>query len=483
MQNTRLFQLLSTFSAEELQEMQHFVESPFFNRRKEVQLLYKILLPYLQKKKALPEKTTLFNKVFAAKEYDDHRLRMAISFLFQSVCRYLSLRELIQDDAAQKRALSVALRRRGLKAQSIKTLQESRDAQQQSPHRNVDFAEQQYQLLLEQYRLELDLHLREQSDLQGLNNALDEAYLARKLWQSCFALAHQTLYRQSLDYGLLEKVLDYLAERPELLEKPAIAIYFHCYRALTEPADTAHFQRFQSTMQAAAALFPADELRDLFVLALNFCSRQYNAGNNAYLPEQFRLYQEGLERGYFLTEGSLSAYTYQNAATIGIILGETDWVDDFVDRYKAFLPAEQREGLYHFNRARLAYQRRKLGEALALLQKAEYRDLLLHLAARSLQLKIYYESGADRLLESHLAAFQTFLRRRKDLGYHRDNYQHLLYFTQKLIEIPEFDKKARASLRQKIEATPSVAEKEWLLGRCTAYSSSKPHFDGSTQSV
>ena len=465
MQNTRLFQLLSTFSLEELQEMQHFVESPFFNRRKEVQLLYKSLLPYLQKKKPLPEKAALFSKVFASKQYDDHRLRMAISFLYQAAAQYLSLREFLQDAAAQKKALSGTLRRRGLKTQSIKTLEESREAQLQGPHRNVDFAEQHYQLLLEQYRLELDLRLREQSDLQGLNDALDEAYLARKLWQSCFALAHQTLYRQSLDYGLLDKILEYLSERPELLEKPAIAIYFHCYRALTEPADTAHFQRFQATLQAAAALFPADELRDLFVLALNFCSRQYNAGNNAYLPEQFRLYQEGLERGYFLTEGSLSTYTYQNAATIGIILGETDWVEHFVSEYRNFLPAEQREGLHHFNLARLAYQRRKLGEALELLQKAEYRDLMLQLAARSLQLKIYFESGADRLLESHLAAFQTFLRRRKDLGYHRDNYQHLLYFTQKLIEIPDFDKKARASLRQKIEATPSVAEKEWLLGR------------------
>ena len=70
-----------------------------------------------------------------------------------------------------------------------------------------------------------------------------------------------------------------------------------------------------------------------------------------------------------------------------------------------------------------------LSMALKLLQKAEFGDLLLNLAARSLQLKIYYELQELDLLDSHLQAFRTFLRRKKELGYHRDNYLNTVRFT------------------------------------------------------
>lgn len=174
--------------------------------------------------------------------------------------------------------------------------------------------------------------------------------------------------------------------------KPAIAVYFYCYRALTNPAATAFFQQFKAELLAHSALFPIDERRDL-------------------------------------------------------------------------LPEAHRESLFSFNLARLEYQRRALGPALQLLQKADYKDLLLSLAAKMLQLKIFYELTEFDLLESHLQAFGAFIRRKKALGYHRDNYQNTLYFTQKLLDTNRFDKAARAALRAEIEATRALAEREWLLGQ------------------
>ena len=102
---------------------------------------------------------------------------------------------------------------------------------------------------------------------------------------------------------------------------------------------------------------------------------------------------------------------------------------------------------------------------MQLLQKADYKDLLLSLAAKMLQLKIFYELTEFDLLESHLQAFGAFIRRKKALGYHRDNYQNTLHFTQKLLDTNRFDKAAWAALRAEIEATGALAEREWLLGQ------------------
>jgi len=68
---------------------------------------------------------------------------------------------------------------------------------------------------------------------------------------------------------------------------------------------------------------------------------------------------------------------------------------------------------------------------------------MLALAAKTLQMKIYYASDAYDLLDSHLQAIAAFIRRKKIMGYHRDNYLNLVQFVQKLLDISASDKKGR----------------------------------------
>ncbi|MEO6036938.1 MAG: hypothetical protein ABIQ93_00910 [Saprospiraceae bacterium] len=60
---------------------------------------------------------------------------------------------------------------------------------------------------------------------------------------------------------------------------------------MTKPSETVYFQQFKAELLAHGHLFPNAERRDLFVLAVNFCIRQYSAGNPAYLA---RLEYHGL---------------------------------------------------------------------------------------------------------------------------------------------------------------------------------------------
>jgi hypothetical protein len=464
MQDTRLLRLLQSCTKEEWAALRKFVRSPYFNNRTEVEQLLEILLQYLKKGQEIPERAQLFKKVYPNTPFDDHRLRLAMSFLYQSLCQFLVVQRFLKDEVLMKKELATILQQRQLNERGEKVLAAAHTQQQTHPLRNADFLEEKYQLSLAQYRAEVNTHQAVRSDLQLLSEQLDDAFFARKLWQACFMWSHSVVHNTQFDFGVLLPVLDFLEKLPQKIETPAIGLYFHCFKALSQPAEPLHFQRFKSILTQSSYLFPNHELRDIFVLALNFCSRQYNAGNTTYLREQLHLYQEGLEKGYFLTDGTLLPYTYQNAATIGLILKEFEWVEGFIHTYHEALLPEHREGLFHFNLARLAYQRNQLDQALVMLQKAEYKDVMLNLAAKTLQLKIYYELDEFDLLESHLQAFRAFLNRRKDIGYHRENYLNLVVFTQKLLEIGGFNKKEGAVLKLQIVETRAVAERDWLLG-------------------
>lgn len=462
MEKSRLLRLLRTLSKQELAAFKKFVRTPFFNQRREVPALLDVLEKSLKSNRALPDKEQAYRQIFGKEEHNDHRVRLAMSFLYQLTGQFLAVQAFLQDKPRYQRYLASIFRQRHLPEQFAKSWEEADAEQQRLPVRNADFFEENYQLLLEKHRFAVETQAFENLDFQELSDRLDHAFLARKLWQSCFMLSHQSVSGASYRFGLLDAALMHV-EQTDLSDIPAISIYYHCYRALTDPAERTHFQQFKTLLMRHEDLFPPEELRDLYILAVNFCIRQYNAGNPDYLAEQFELYRQGFAKKYFLTDGSLSRYTYQNAATIGLVMHELEWVEQFVHEYRQALKEEYRESAFSYNLARLQYQRRDMGKALQLLQKAEYKDLMLNLAAKTLQLKIFYELQEFDLLESHLQAIRAFIRRKKMARYQLENYLNTVNFTQKLLETNMFDKEEKAALRQEIEATKAVAEKEWLL--------------------
>jgi len=102
------------------------------------------------------------------------------------------------------------------------------------------------------------------------------------------------------------------------------------------------------------------------------------------------------------------------------------------------------------------------------LQSADYRDFINNMVAKTLQLKVYYELGEYDLLESHLRNMRTFLRRKRKMSYHQQNYRNIVQLTQRLIALPPMDKAAQKRLRADLLATEPLTERHWLLEKLEA---------------
>ncbi|MFZ4633084.1 MAG: hypothetical protein ACOYNO_02645 [Saprospiraceae bacterium] len=459
MQKTRLWILLRTFNEEEQRAFRDFVASPYFNRRPETQRLLEALFPI---KKEAPEKEAVFPKVFPGQPYHDPRLRQSMSFLYKLALEFLSIQALRHNQSESDRLCVADLRRRRLPDEGLRILEKTQSAQATQPLRNADYHDVQYKLVLESYRMVFEQQAPEHALGQLLSDQLDTAFLARKLWQTCFLWSHQTMYNTAYDFGLMPDIMRYL-ETKGLPDAPGVSIYYHCFRSLSAPENPDHFRQFIKTLMAHGDCFPDSELRDLYVLAVNFCIRQNNAGNTTYRQEQFDLYREGMVKGYFTSDGYLPHHTYLNAVTTALVVQAYGWAEQFTNEYRSMLPADYRKNLWHFNHARLAYARRQGGKALELLRDVDFRDVMLQLATRTLQLKIFYELGAFDLLESHLQAFQVFIRRKKDLSYHRNNYLNLIRLVRRRLEIPPLDRTAHQLWQAQVKQTAELAEREWLL--------------------
>jgi uncharacterized protein YihD (DUF1040 family) len=88
---------------------------------------------------------------------------------------------------------------------------------------------------------------------------------------------------------------------------------------------------------------------------------------------------------------------------------------------------------------------------------------MTNLDARSMLLRIYFESGYEDALESLLDSFQIYLKRQKEVGYQREHYLNMIRFVRKLVKTDRRDHAGKAGIRQEIEQTADLAGRAWLL--------------------
>jgi hypothetical protein len=461
MQDSRLFKTLQTLEKEEYKEFGKFVRSPFFNLREDVALLWECLQFFLKKPKKLPNRVQIFEKIYGSEDaFDDHRLRMCMSFLVKTTETYFAWKNFQNNPIRNKIHLAAEYRNRGLEAFFCKIQEENTQLIQNNPHRNADYLDDLYLLKLESFKAAAAQKRTEALPFQEVYDTFEHSFLAQKLRQACVALSHQAVYRTEYDFGMLPEVLVYIEQR-KIYQLPAIGVYYYAFRMMSGLADA--YQNFKISLEKNLDFFPENEQRELILHAINHCIKQYNAGNSAYLEEELIWYKKGLESKVLLSNGILSRFTYRNVATLALVSKDFKWAANFIHEFKNYLEPSQKEANFAFNLARLEYEQKNYGTALDLLQQSDYEDTLLALAAKTVLLKVYYETNEFDVLDSHLEAMQTFIRRHKEIGYHAENYRQLVRFTKILSALPSGNSKEKAKYRLELEDTKSVAERIWLL--------------------
>lgn len=295
-----------------------------------------------------------------------------------------------------------------------------------------------------------------------MSATLDHWYYIEKLKHYCLLLSYQQVYPFPHQLPAIETVLTTL-QTSNKLEIPVIAVYYYCARMLKTPENNDNFLTFKDLLFQHQSLLANSEFRGLLLMGINFCVRQINNGQRNYLSQLLEFYQVGLATNTLLENGSLSRITYHNIVGTGINSDNLPWTKQFIGQYKNLLEKKFREPTYSFSLARLAYHQKDYDAVLQLLQKSNYRDLLLNLAAKTLLLKVYVEQDEDALLFAHLEAMQRYIRRKHVIGYHKKNYLNIIKYTKKMRSLNFFDKEELDFFKTKIQEEEVLTEKTWFL--------------------
>ena len=462
MKNGRLWEVFVKLTKKERKELSKCVRSPWFNSRESVIQLFDFLNGLSSKCTNIPSNEELHERLFSERKYEDIRIRNTKSFLLKIIERFLSIKEMEANQTSSNVAIASVYRKKQLSHHHRQSIEGGKKVLKEQPLRNADYYNRLYEFELEQYRTLVSQRNLKAMNLQDLSDNLDIAYLTQKLRQTCFLISHQKVYAADYNFGLLLPLLE-MAKKAQYQTIPAISLYYHCYFALTQPEEESHFKKFKSLLITHRNEFPDQELHDLYLFATNYCIQRMNNNAPQYASEALELYKEGLKDDLLLPNDRMPHITYSNIVTMSLFTKDYAFAEYFIEQYAPRLAPTLRQSIYSFNLARLQYQKKDFDKALPLLQQEVYKDLLLNLSAKAVSAKIFFELEEYELLLSHLDAMNQFIRRKKVMGYHRDNFQNFITALRKIVETPDFNKAERQSIKEKIKTEQAILERRWLL--------------------
>lgn len=474
MHKTRFIQLLS-----QLEEREHSAFSSYLEHRTKGKdallcLLFKEILrvgPDFSQKK-LP-KVSLWQNIYPNRPFRELAFNNLLSNLLQKLYEFLAVELIRQNKGLQSNLLLDHFRKRELQDFIPFLIMRLELQQRKSPLRNSQYLWQQVEINAYKDYAEIIQEKRSYNIfLQKENDYLDLYYHLEKLRIAVDMLSRQTVVNLDYKPTHLAAILAHYDQHPELLESyPAIHIYWQALSMLQHQEQEAAYFKLKTLLSEHLSIFPIEEARTLYNYLLNYCVRKINTGFGQFYEEILGLYQFLLEAQLLEQQGKLTQWTFINILTTGLRLQNYEWTEDFVHRYKNALDPSTRDNVYAYSLASIYFEKGDLGEALSLLQSVAFTDAFYQLAAKIIQLKIYYlEEEVDAFFSLSLAT-QRYLSRNRQLStYQKKSNEHFLKLIKRLFQLKikaKYLQQGRyqaqvQKLKDRIKDTEILGNRKWL---------------------
>lgn len=482
LQNSKLLQILASFSEAEFKEFGQFMRSPYFNNSERLVKLYeflKAIYPHFEKRPL--GRDELFRVMYPGQKFDDSKLRNRLALMTRRVEDYLIDLEFRQRPFEKKVCLVSQLAHRKLDEWFEVHLE-----QLFSYIERADLKHEEYNLrkfILEKIKGE---HL-ESTTLAGKRKPVHESLMAETENLTVFSLI--VLLRSYLKLisaeriGNLpspqkpwEKFFEVIETQHEYFKRfPGIEILYRLVRFKQKP-DEAGYRKLKTLLDENPKVLRLEDYSIAYIELYNYCKNKQEEGSSEHAREAFEL-MKLMRSGslFYENDGFLHPNNYVNFALAALRIGELSWAESFINEFKNKVREEFREDAFNYCHAALDYIRSErepalsknyLESALAHVSRVKKADLHYYYRIKELEILIFYE---QENLNAVLRAIDSFTKILCKPGFPEDvrlGYTNFANYLKKLVNIQDHkDSFGLEQLKKELEADTSTYRKKWLLGK------------------
>lgn len=405
MKKTKLITLLSTFSKQEINRLEEFVNSPFFNKNRNVINLCGAILPFWPDFNSVElTEEKIFKAIFPRERFDYFKIKNVISDLYAlsaeflktaiSQSRYLD-GEINLLNALHDRRLDniYAQREKKVKKQLLDAEIKDEDnylRQYQLERVNIahyKFAGSSYSF--NKIQTEFDSFL--QYSLTGLLRLYSKMLHNKN---------HGNIY---FDMKMFDNVWQY-AKEMDFSENPSCLVYKQVIALELSKSET-DYRKLLEIKEKYRKNIPPEEFYYILQEQNSYAAYRLKLGDESYYTERFNAFREMVENkfmdpGYLIFPNVISVYTSACMAD------EYDWAEDFLKKAQyGISPSDEKLNTINYCKGYLAYRQKDFGKALQFFSKTNFRLYLMKVMVKSYTVRIYYEQN---LYEQTISAVDTF---------------------------------------------------------------------------
>lgn len=475
MNKTILVQIIKKLPPSQLKSWLNFCESPYHLTNTKLRKLAQFLHSHapdwehtgLQKKK-------VWAKLYADRPYRETSMNNYISDLLKATYSFLAHEQLKQNEEETFALQMQALIDLGLVLPAQRVLKKWQGRWTDNPEQGTAALRTRYQIANFEDTLGLMGSRRQHTvALQRKSLLLDQYYALEQLTNYCNMLSRQNIVQGQYELPYLDEIFRRVAaQEAQLHDQPAIKIYMALAQLLLVEQTAEHFNILEELLGKYPKVLPTDERRSVYNFLLNYCVQRINLGEAHYYQKVLAIYRSLLAEKLLLRDQQLSQWTYTNIITSGSRLKAWEWTENFIEEYRSYLPPQDQYNAYHYNWAALRYEQGDYDKALQGLHQIEFTDAFYHLAAKTIQLKIYYQKEATDSFQALLFATRQFVSRNRQLStIKKKAYLNFLKLARRLFELcyqrPYWDREKwqqrSDKLRERLDNSSYTANnKDWI---------------------
>lgn len=462
---TKFIKLFLQLNRKEKQNLKLWVHSPFANARKDVAKLFDFIYSKRTINADNITKNLAFKFVYPKQKYSEQQLRYVMSFATKCMEDFLAYNEWQNNKTDRQIALIKKINHKNVNNYTAQNINDTYQQLTAQKKRNSEYYLQSCKLAIEQYNLQSKNQRYENFNLQAVADNLHFYTISEILKYACFAISFEQVSGKTFNFYLLENCLHFVETQVQFKQTPVIHIYYLCYKISVDGNDDL-FQELYKVIFEYEVYFDESEMKDIFLLTINYCIKELNIGKQKYAQFAYNLYLHALQKGYLLDNGELSRFTFKNIVFIGVKkLKDYKSVENFISKFEHTIHEKYRANTVLFNKATLYIAQKEYKRAMQILQQVEFEDVLWNLDAKGMLLRIYFEEQEYDAMQSLIKSFKQYLHRQKSLGIYKIRYKNMILFCEKLFKNIGAIKVKKTLLKNEILEHDNLPEKDWFLER------------------
>ena len=283
MQDSKLINLISMLSDEERRKLRKWIKSDFVNKNEDIIAFFE----FIDTRSSLTMRTVSKEKahdyLYPNTPYHDLRIRHLLWMTTEIVENFIIYNSVAQQPSLKMQLLAQYYTKNELYKFAHNSVEEGIAMMEKIKLRNASYHLQQYQIQALYFQINSKNNRSKEFNLQDVIDHVTLFSIIETLKYACIIQSLQKISELKIENHLLEATLT-LVENPVFLEDIAVRIYYNIYLVIRDENEAA-FNSFIKDVKENENYFTTHDLKDLYLLAINFCVAQ----NRFIRPIQNRL--------------------------------------------------------------------------------------------------------------------------------------------------------------------------------------------------